>query len=69
MSQGLNTKAVCDFRAARNKKRAALLRHRVLRGAVTMGGTSDMATALRVMAVLSRDGELDGYRIVTRGQR
>lgn len=49
--------------------RAQVVRYRVLKGAVTMGGASDMATALRMMAVLSRDGELDGFRIVAREAR
>ena len=53
----------------RHHVRAQLIRHRILRGAVTLGGASDMATAMRLLSVLSRDGELDGYRIVTRGQR
>lgn len=53
----------------RHHLRVSLLRHRILRGAITLGGASDMATAMRMLSVLFREGQLDGYRIVTRGQR
>lgn len=49
--------------------RADLTRHRVLLHGRTLAGTPDMTTALRLLAVLSRDGELAGFRIVTRGGR
>lgn len=54
---------------ASHTRKTALLRYRILRNATTLAGTSDMAAALRLLAVLSRDGQLDGYRIVTRGAR
>lgn len=54
----------------RHAARTLLTRYRVVRDdGKTMSGTPDFATAMRTLAVLSRDGELAGFRIVARGGR
>lgn len=51
-------------------RRTNLLRFRVVRAdGHTMSGASTMAKAMETLAVLSRDGELDGFCIVARGVR
>lgn len=67
---GLDSREVCNARAQKHEARAGLLRYRVVRAdGCTLSGASTMAKAMETLACLSRDGELDGYRIVTRGQR
>lgn len=48
-------------------QRAERLRFRITRDGRLMAGTTHMDRAVSLLAVLSRDGELDGWRIETRG--
>lgn len=45
------------------------MRFLVVRAGRILAGNSDHAAALRTLAVLSRDGELPGFELVTRGAR